>query len=182
MAPMVSNGSLKTAIVQPGMFKQGPFSLEVPGSKHVEGETLPRRNAQFVDKLVTTPEEGVNTIYDILCLAGERFSDLDAMGWRTLIETHQEVKLVKKVVAGKETTVEKKWTFFEMSDFKYLSFRQYMNLAMSLGSGLRHLGLEKNDRLHIYAATRYVTPAPLFFCNLATECYQQCTLVSDVPW
>lgn len=162
MSPIIPSKDLKTAIVQPGMFKKGPFSLEIPGSKRVEGETIPRRNANFIDKLVTVPEEGVNTIYDVLCLAGERFGDLNAVGWRSFIETHEEVKMVKKIVAGKEKMVEKKWTFFEMGDFEYLSFREYVTLAMDLGAGLRHLGLEKDDRLHIFATTRLVQSSTLF--------------------
>lgn len=145
--------SLKTAIVQPGMFRKGPFSLEVPGCKRVDGETIPRRNAKYVDKLLSVPEEGVNTLFDILILVRERFSDADGVGWRTLIQTHNEVKRVEKIVAGKKTTVEKTWTFFEMGDFKYLSFRQYVDLTMQLGAGLRHLGLQSNDRLHIFAST-----------------------------
>ncbi len=146
--------SLKTAIVQPGMFRKPPFSLEVPGCKPVDGETIPRRRTSCVESLVTTPEEGVNTLYDVLTMASERFGDLPAMGWREHIKTHQEVKNVKKIVDGKEIWVEKKWTFFEMGDFTYLSFKQYVTLTMQLGAGFRHLGLKKDDRIHIFASTR----------------------------
>ncbi len=150
----LGEGSLKTAMIQPGMFKEGPFSLPIPNSPIIPGETIPRRRTACINGLISTPEEGVNTVYDVLVLAAERYGNLNAMGERKLIKTHYETKMVKKTVEGKEKLVEKKWTFFEMGGFEYLSFREYVALTMELGAGLRFLGLEKEDRVHIFAATR----------------------------
>lgn len=61
---------------------------------------------------------------------------------------------MKHVVEGKEVEVEKTWTFFEMGDFEYITFGEYAERAMSIGSGLRKLGLKRGDKLHIFAATR----------------------------
>ncbi|PMD47770.1 acetyl-CoA synthetase-like protein [Hyaloscypha variabilis F] len=145
--------SLKTAIIQPGMFKSPPFTLEVPGSPHIEGETIPRRNANYVDSLVSRPCEEVATLFDVLLRSAEKFGDLDAVGTRKLIETHVEVKKVKTVVDGTEKEVEKKWVFFEMGEFEFESFGGYVGRCLRIGAGLRKLGLEAGDRVHVFAAT-----------------------------
>jgi long-chain acyl-CoA synthetase len=146
--------SLKTAIVQPGMFKSPPFTSEVPGSPQIDGETIPRRNAKFVNSLVSRPCEEVATLFDVLLRSAEKFGDLKAMGTRRLIETHVEIKKVKKVVDGVEKQVDKKWVYFEMGDFEFESFGGYVGRCLKLGSGLRKLGLESGDRVHVFAATR----------------------------
>jgi long-chain acyl-CoA synthetase len=146
--------SLKTAIVQPSMFKSPPFTSEVPGSLQVEGETIPRRNAKFVNSLVSRPRREVSTLFDILLRSAEKFGDLKAMGTRRLIGTHVEVKQVKKVVDGVEREADKKWVFFEMGEFEFESFGGYVGRCLKLGAGLRKLGLEAGERVHVFAATR----------------------------
>jgi len=145
--------SLKTAIVQPGMFKNPPFTLEVPGSPPTHGETAPRRNANFLTSLVSRPSEEVATLFDVLLRAADKFGDLNAVGTRKLIKTHVEVKKVKKVVDGAEREVEKKWVYFEMGDFEFESFGGYVGRCLQIGAGLRKLGLGSGDRIHVFAAT-----------------------------
>lgn len=147
--------SLKQAIVQPKIYSthQPPFSVEVPDSKHVDGETIPRRHPLSKDKLRTTPSPDVHTIYDIIKRSSEKFGNAKALGTRKLIETHQEVKQVKKIVDGEERQVDKKWTYFELGPYEYLSFSEYEKLTLQIGAGYRKLGMVKNDRVHIFAAT-----------------------------
>ena len=145
--------SLKNATVQPRIVKKPPFSLEVPGCKPVEGETIPRRHPLSVNKLQDRPEEGIATVFDIVKRSSEKFGNAKALGSRKLIKTHQEVKKIKKVVDGQEQEVDKKWTYFELSGYEYMSFQEYETLTHQLGAGYRKLGLEKNDRIHIFAAT-----------------------------
>lgn len=76
------------------------------------------------------------------------------MGTRKLLKTHNEIRKIKKVVEGKEVEVEKKWTFFEMGEFRYLTFGQYVDLCLQIGAGFRKLGLGRGDRVHVFAATR----------------------------
>ena len=146
--------SLKTAIIEPGMFKSPPFTLEVPGSPNIEGETIPRRNANFLSSLVSRPCEEVATLFDVLLRSAEKFGDSDAVGTRRLIETHVDVKKVKRVVDGVEREREKKWTFFEMGGFEFENFGAYVGRCLRIGAGLRRLGLEAGDRVHVFAATR----------------------------
>ncbi|KAI9840364.1 MAG: long-chain fatty acid-CoA ligase [Sclerophora amabilis] len=137
----------------PRLSKKPPFSVDAPGYEPVEGETIPRRNPQAVDKLKTTPEEGVSTLFDILKRSSEKYGNAKALGYRKVIKTHDEMKKIKKIVDGQEQEVDKKWTFFELSEYHYLSFVEYEKLALQLGAGLRYLNMEPNERLHIFAAT-----------------------------
>lgn len=136
------------------MIKTPPFSVEVPGSVPVKGETVPRRNARSPDKLVSSPEEGIETVFDLVKRSARKFGDLNAVASRKLLKTHHEMKKVKKVIDGKVDEVDKSWTFFEMSGYKYMTFKDYETLTLQIGAGLRKLGLVKNDRVHMFAATR----------------------------
>lgn len=138
----------------PKMTKKPPFSVEAPGYEKVKGETIPRRNPAAKDKLIARPSDEVATVFDNLKRAAEKYGNAKALGTRKLIKTHVENKKVKKIVDGKETEVDKKWTYFEMSEYSYISFIEYEKLALSCGCGLRSLGLVKDDKLHLYGATR----------------------------
>lgn len=106
--------------------------------------------------MISRPEDGIATLYDVLVRSAAKFGDLDAMGTRKLIEMHTETKKVKQIVEGTEKEVEKTWMFFEMGPYEYVTFGQYFDRALQIGSGYRKLGLAKGDRLHIFAATRYL--------------------------
>lgn len=145
--------SLKNATCQARIVHKPPFSLEAPGYEHVDGETIPRRNVHTVNKLATTPSPDIATLYDIVKTSSAKYGNAKALGSRKLLNTHQEIKKVKKIIDGQEQEVDKKWTYFELSGYSYVSFTEYEKLILQLGCGLRMLGLEKDDRLHIFAAT-----------------------------
>jgi long-chain acyl-CoA synthetase len=145
--------SLKNATVQARIIHKPPFSLEAPGYAKVEGETIPRRNVNTVNKLATTPSPDIATLFDIVKTSSAKYGNAKALGSRKLVNTHQEIKKVKKIIDGQEQEVDKKWTYFELSGYSYLSFAEYEKLILQLGCGLRKLGLKKDDRLHIFAAT-----------------------------
>lgn len=139
--------------LQPQMVKKPPFSVEVPGYEPVEGETIPRRLPKSRDNFILQPAEGVATTYDVIKRSARVFGNSKAVGTRRLIRTHVENKKVKKLVDGVEQEVDKKWTYFEMSGYSYMSFVEYEQLALQLGCGLRKLGLEKDNKIHLYGAT-----------------------------
>jgi len=147
--------SLKNATVQPKIYAthKPPFSVEAPGYEHVDGETIPRRHPLTVNKLQERPSEDIATVYDLVKRSSEKYGNAKALGSRKLIKTHQEAKMIKKIVDGKETEVEKKWTYFELSGYEYISFHDYEKLTAQIGAGLRKLGLVKDDRVHIFAGT-----------------------------
>lgn len=165
---------LRTAIVQPGMFNSPPFSLPIPDAPVVEGETIPRRNAKYLDRLVSRPDDTTATLYDVLVSSAAKYGKSDAMGSRKLIKMHVEKKMVKQVVAGEKTEVAKTWTYFEMGGYEYETFGEYFERACQIGAGYRKLGLESGERVHIYASTRYVN------CNASCCQWFQTISASDV--
>lgn len=138
------------------MTKKPPFTVEVAGYEPVEGETIPRRNAKSPDKLLAQPEEGVATLFDIVKRSAEKYGDMKAVGTRKLIKTYNETRKVKKVIDGHVQEVDKQWTYFELSGYSYLTFKEYKTLVLQMGAGLRKLGLAKDDRIHMFASTRWI--------------------------
>jgi long-chain acyl-CoA synthetase len=151
---MVANP--KTYMPTAKAVKTGPLTVEAPGYEKVEGETIPRRNIKTKDALKLRPREDVATIFDVLKYSAATFGNAKAIGRRTILDTHEEVKKVKKMIDGKQQEVDKKWQYFELSGYKYLSFVEFEKQVLTLGAGLAKLGLVHQDRLHIFAATRYV--------------------------
>ncbi|KXJ92160.1 AMP-binding enzyme [Microdochium bolleyi] len=135
------------------MSAKGPFSIESPGAEAVEGETKPRRHPLTADGLITKPADNMTTAYELLRTTVAKYGNAKAIGSRRLVRTHQETKKVKKMVEGQEQEVDKNWTFFELSPYEYLTYNEFEKQALNLGAGLRKLGMNKNDRLHIFAAT-----------------------------
>lgn len=146
--------SYKHAILQPGVFQKPPFSVEVPDSPLIEGETIPRVHPACINGVFSVPEEGVNTLFDVLLRSKANFGDLPGFGTRKLIEEHQEIKKVRRVVEGEEVLEEKKWSFFEMGPYEWVTFGEYVDLVLKIGSGYRKLGLVPGDKLHVFAGTR----------------------------
>lgn len=137
------------------MTNKPPFTVEVPGSSPVHGETIPRRSVRSPKKLLVSPdEENIATVFDIVRSSAKKYGDRKAVGSRKLIKKHHETKKVKKMVDGKVQEVDKMWTYFELSGYSYLSFKEYETLVLQLGAGLRKLGLKAEDRVHMFASTR----------------------------
>lgn len=137
------------------MVKSPPFSREVENVEPIEGESIPRRNSKYPE-LLTTPEAGISTLFDIVKRGASKFGDSKALGSRKLIKKHNETKKVKKVIDGKVHEVDRDWTYFELSPFEYTSFTQLQLITAQLGSGLRKLGLVQYDKIHMFASTRSV--------------------------
>lgn len=130
----------------------GKGSVVVPS----DGEGAVRRLAITADRLVTRPFEGIDVIPDVIAYAARTHGSRDAVGWRNIIGIHEEEKEVKKTVGGKEVTETKKWKYFELSDFEFISFLDVQTRVLELARGLLHHGILKTDVFNIYAQTRYV--------------------------
>lgn len=142
-------------VVYPYMSKRPPFNVQVPGVEKKPGEGIPRRNPVSLDGLKSRLEPDIATTYDIVRRGAAKFGDAECLGSRTSIRQHHEQKMLKKMVDGVEQEVPKTWTYYEMTGYKYLSFKEYYARVNSIGSGLRSLGMQKQDKVHIFAATRY---------------------------
>ena len=146
--------SKKSQALYPKIQQSGPFTVEAPGYPKKDGETKPRRHPSAKDKLITTPSEDVKTIFDILKRSADMFGNAKALGTRRLVKTHTENKKIKKLVDGETKEVDKKWTFFELSEYSYISFVEYEKMVLAVGCGLRKLGLQQGDIIHLFASTR----------------------------
>ena len=144
------------AVLYPRMEKKGPFAIDVPGSQKVEGETIPKRNVRCKDGLIVKPNEEISTIYDIVAYGANKYGNAQCIGARKLLDTHVETKKVKKMVDGKEQEVDKKWTYFELSPYSFLSFVEFQKRVNVVGTALKSLGLQKLDKVHLYGSTTYV--------------------------
>jgi long-chain acyl-CoA synthetase len=137
------------------MSKVKPNSVYGVGSIEVDsnGEKA-RRLAITADKLVNQPSEGVQTVTDVLAYAARTHGTKRALGWRDIVDVHEEEKEVKKIVGGKEVTEKKIWKYFQLSDYKYISFVEVQERVSEVARGLHHYGVTKDDVFNIYAATR----------------------------
>jgi long-chain acyl-CoA synthetase len=144
----------KRLIPVPQMTAKPPFTLPTVGASAIDGETTPRRHPSAVNGFLSIPEEGINTLYDVLLRAGKKFGSEKALGTRPLLKKHVETKKIKKIVDGKEVEEEKEWTYFELGPYGWVTFGEYVELALQVGAGFGKFGLGKGDKVHVYAATR----------------------------
>jgi long-chain acyl-CoA synthetase len=136
--------------------RKPPFTVEVEGYAPVEGETIPRRHPKAKNGLISRPADDVFTIWDLVKRSSQKYAKEDAVGSRKLIKVHKETKKVPKLVNGETVEVDKEWQFFELTGFTFLKYEAYMKRLLEIASGLRKLGLEKSDKVHFFASTRFV--------------------------
>lgn len=138
------------------LVQKPPFTVEAPDYEPVEGETIPRRHPNAKNGLLTRPAPDVATTFDLLKRSSEKYAEEPAVGSRELIDTHKELKKTSKIVDGNATEVEKEWTFFELSNYSFMTYREYMTQVLQIGAGLRKLGLSPGEKVHLFATTRSV--------------------------
>eukprot|EP00842_Homolaphlyctis_polyrhiza_P004789 jgi/Hompol1/5310/HPOL_004318-RA len=61
--------------------------------------------------------------------------------------------MVTKMVAGVEKTEKKIWKYFELSDYKWMTYGEVDKATHEIGSGLRKLGLVERSKVTIFAST-----------------------------
>ncbi|RDB17641.1 Long-chain-fatty-acid--CoA ligase 2 [Hypsizygus marmoreus] len=135
---------------KPGYFGKGSVET-APAAAEGEGPT--RRCTLSVDKLVTQPFEGVDTVYDIILYAARTHGTRNALGWRDILSIVEEEKEVKKLVDGVEVTEVKKWKYFQLSDYKYINFVEVKEAVSEIARGLIELGVTTHDVFNVYAQT-----------------------------
>lgn len=98
-------------------------SVELPDDVP-KGHGRIRRNYKSPDKLVESPEAGVNTLLDIVERGARLYPNKNAIGWRPQLKVHEEEKEITTTVKGKETKTMKKWQTYEMGPYQYYTFKQ----------------------------------------------------------
>lgn len=74
-----------------------PIGSREVGPEAQPGEARIRRSNVSPDHLVTEPQEGVHTVYDVLQFTARTYPDKDALGWRDIENIVEEEKEVTKV-------------------------------------------------------------------------------------
>ncbi|KAJ9110900.1 hypothetical protein QFC19_001409 [Naganishia cerealis] len=135
---------------------QQAASWEVgPASPAPAGETRARRS-YCVTELVTGPAPGIETVHDIARYAARTHGGKRAYASRPVLRMVDEEKdVVKTTPAGDRITEKKKWTYYVLGAFQWISYDQFLQKAVSVGSGLRELGVgdEGETMFNIYAST-----------------------------
>lgn len=146
---------MKVHTNKPGYYGEGSVEVVAPAGP---GEGPTRRCTLSKDGLVTQPFEGIDTVYDIVAYAARTHGSRKALGWRDIVNIIEEEKEVTKVIDGQEVKEKKKWKFFELSDYRYLSFIEVKEVVSEIARALIHLGVTSDDVINVYAQTRCVKP------------------------
>jgi len=131
----------------------GKGSVDI-GPPAPQGESRVRRLEKTKDTIVNCPTEGIKTVHDVLVYASREHGERNAYGYRDIIDTVEEQKEVTKTVGGKEVKETKTWKYFQLSDYKYISYLEFKNNVSEVSRGLLKLDMKKGDVFNIYAQTR----------------------------
>lgn len=113
---------------KPGHFGSGSAKVTDPK----EGEGATRRLSISSDRLVTQPFAGIDVVPDVLEYAAKQYGDHHALGYRDIVKLHTDTN-----EAGK------KWTFWELSEPKWISFKEVKEWVADVTKGLDSLGIKK---------------------------------------
>lgn len=132
-------------------FGEGSVEVAPPARP---GESGIRRLAIHKDSLATQPAPGIDTIPDVIAYAAREHGNRQAMGWRDIIDVHEEVMEVTKWVDDREVVEKKTWKYFELSDYKYIDYVQLKEAISEAAKGLIALGIQKGAVVDLFAETR----------------------------
>ncbi|EXJ91414.1 hypothetical protein A1O1_04526 [Capronia coronata CBS 617.96] len=125
-----------------------PFCLPVQNEQTVQGETPPYRNVKVREGLRCIPEDGVNTVMDLVQRASRKFGSLPAVGMRKRAKTHIRSESNESDGRSKEASVP------ELTGYEFISYQQYDSLIIDIGAGLVKQGLhQRHDKICIWAHT-----------------------------
>lgn len=121
------------------------------------GETAPRRNIGAKDGVWEYPDKNpeMNTVWGIFTTSAKKYADLNMMGWRESVALHTEEKMVTKKIDNELRQVPKKWVFYELSEYKYITYSEALTLVKNMAAGIISLGVKPSGKeiVHICAQT-----------------------------
>lgn len=129
-------------------------STSVPIGPKIDGETQVRRSDFSPNELVTSPSEGVHTLYDLFQYCVKTHGTKNALGFRKVIKIVEEEKEVTKVVGGETIKEKKSWKYFQLSGYEYMNFTQAIEIIKNIGAGLIKIGLNKDTKIALYTFTK----------------------------
>ncbi|KAF9165749.1 hypothetical protein DFQ26_009431 [Actinomortierella ambigua] len=119
----------------------------------VDEEQSIYRSVMGKDQLLDRPEPPLyhvkdRTLAHLFEYMTDTYDNKDAMGWRDIIKVH---KVEKK--SADPSQKPKTWITYELSDYKWMTYRQAKQQCHRIGLGLTQAGLKKGDFVMIFAAT-----------------------------
>ncbi|CEI86030.1 hypothetical protein RMCBS344292_00477 [Rhizopus microsporus] len=127
------------------------YTVEV-GQDQPNGGRI-RRSKIADEGLVRVPEVGIHTLYDVLQHSAKKYPELNAFGYRKVERVIEEEKEIVKVVDGVETKQVKKWKYFQMSKYYYITYAEAAQITLDIGAGFIYLGLQEKSKVEIFAPT-----------------------------
>lgn len=123
--------------------------------------------------LKSSPVPGkINNLNDILNWTYKSFGeDCKCIGWRDLIREIEEEKEVYDSTGGDRKKVMKKWTYYELTDYKWMTAKEFVTLVNNTSYGLASLGVKPGEKILIYARTSYK------WLQFAHACWHRCVVV-----
>ncbi|KAJ1944078.1 long-chain fatty acid-CoA ligase, partial [Kickxella alabastrina] len=128
------------------------YSKEVPGTGSAT-ETPTHRFHSTADHIVDCAPPDIISIYGALLHGQKVRPTFNILGKRDVLGTVSENKEVKQKVDGKMETVTKNWSYFKMSEYKWMNYNETIDFTKDLGAGFLKLGMKKGSRVTIYAPT-----------------------------
>ncbi|KAJ3070183.1 long-chain fatty acid-CoA ligase [Podochytrium sp. JEL0797] len=112
------------------------------------------RNTKSPRLLTESPSPHIHTIYDIVLEGFTKKPHRETFGQRRILNVIEEEKeVVKKVPGGGEIKELKKWKFFELGPYEWMTWSEAEEKIHVWGSAYRALGLNAGDKLTIFADT-----------------------------
>lgn len=99
------------------------------------------------------PAPGIDTVHDIMLYAAKTHGNRNGFASRDIERIITEEKEVTKNVGGKEQKEMKKWNYFKLKPFDWMSYEAFLVQVRETGSGLRQLLDREGGFFNIYAST-----------------------------
>ncbi|KAI9011204.1 hypothetical protein BC832DRAFT_529632 [Gaertneriomyces semiglobifer] len=125
----------------------------IPYGAATSSRSAPRRNVTSQKELLSKPHPEVSTLYELLQHSERVNGSKRSMGTRPIVRTVTEEKEVTKMVDGEKVTETKKWNFYELGPYEWMTFSEVRRCVLDFGSGLRNIGMNPGDKITIFAAT-----------------------------
>ncbi|KAK3806299.1 MAG: hypothetical protein J3Q66DRAFT_392932 [Benniella sp.] len=128
------------------------LTIEV-GPTDIQGQTRVRRSALSPNDLVSKPSDDVKTLYDVIQHSAKVRPNLNAVGYRKTVKVIEEEKEITRIVNGETTKEKKTWKYFQLSGYQWLTYKDTKLVIDSIGSGLRHFGVQPKDKITVFGST-----------------------------
>lgn len=102
------------------------------------------------------PAPGIETIHDIALYAARTHGKKNGFATRPVKRmVHEEKEVTKTNARGEKVKEKKKWTYYVLGGYEWMSYEQFLDKVRRVGSGLRELGVggEEETMFNIYAST-----------------------------